>query len=210
MLTLEVSLNKGGSMIAVSSLSSSFFPIYGVASAEVPFSAAVAEGRQLHDLKRSMPYWREAEKLRAAMEKWGITVQEICKVTQLSQKYIARCKRGRCNPLPIFSAFRDASNRGEILEGLADRGQKRKTEKIPRKKEERDLSGLRFPFYFDAPHNRMIREARLCLKITRKKMAFALRVSIYTIGEWEKGCRSVSPLGRQRVEIAARTQTVAE
>ena len=53
MLTLEVSLNKGGSMIAVSSLSSSLFPIYGVASAEVPFSAAVAEGRELRSLLQS-------------------------------------------------------------------------------------------------------------------------------------------------------------
>ena len=74
------------------------------------------ELRQLHDLKRSMPYWREAEKLRAAMEKWGITVQDLKETTCLSQAYIYAFKRGQCNPLPIFSAFRDASNRVQTVE----------------------------------------------------------------------------------------------
>ena len=56
----------------------------------------------------------------------------------------------------------------------------------------------------------MIREARLRLRLSQQKMALILSVSGRTVLKWEKGYQSVSAPARERVETAARMQTVKE
>src|SRR3989338_246834 len=137
-------------MIAVSSLSSSLFPIYGVASAEVPFSAAVAEGRELRSLLQSFgikrkeaartlgttrgeilrwclgtkmpprslafafmvrvrkghwdifqeghPFWQEALAIRKTMRAWQLSAEDICDATGMSPDAFQNILLGLADP----------------------------------------------------------------------------------------------------------------
>lgn len=153
------------------------------------------------------PYWEDALRLRALAVFWDISLAELAHALSFNLVYLRQLHDGRYAAKHLMPMFQGVTTKADIFERC--RAYRKNSSLIGVGRVSFWDAPIPRPFY-DDEGNRLVRETRLRLGMTRAAFAASLNVSDATMYLWESGRQAVSSPAHERIMRASGAKDAAD